>query len=100
SFARRGRVRAELYLNAKERERVKNLFDAVVTRRAELEQRFVGPLSWERLDDKTATRVAQNPEGSITAAANELESIRAGSPSPRGGAYVPGAQRACRAGRR
>ena len=62
-------------MNAKERARVKALFDAVATRRAEVEQRFGGALSWERLDDKTASRIATYREGRITAAPTELDNI-------------------------
>jgi hypothetical protein len=75
SFARRQRVRVECYMNAKERDRVKGLFDLVAEQRIEIERRFGAALSWERLDARTASRIATYRQGSITADSKELEDI-------------------------
>ena len=75
SFARRQRVRVECYMNAKDRDRVKRLFDALAEDRVQVERRFGAELSWERLDDKTASRIATYRQGSITADRKDLESI-------------------------
>jgi CBS domain-containing protein len=74
SFARGQRVRVECYLNANNRDRVKELFDALVEHRSEIEQRFGAELSWERLDSKTASRIAAYRKGSITGDRKHLES--------------------------
>lgn len=74
SFARGQRVRVECYLNANSRDRVKELFDTLAEHRAEIEQRFGGELSWERLDSRTASRIAAYRDGSITADRKQLES--------------------------
>ena len=62
-------------MNAKDRDRVKRLFDALAERRFEIEQAFGGPLAWERLDAKTPSRIATYREGRVTAPPHELESI-------------------------
>jgi hypothetical protein len=62
-------------MNAKERDPVKQLFDAVAEKRVDVERVFGGPLTWERLDEKTASRVAIYREGRITVAPDELENV-------------------------
>ncbi|MFN9373344.1 MAG: DUF4268 domain-containing protein [Planctomycetaceae bacterium] len=47
----------ELYIDRGETVENKRIFDQLLTRRAEIEHRFGGPLTWERLDQKQACRI-------------------------------------------
>jgi CBS domain-containing protein len=58
SFARRKRLRVEIYLDYGEKYENKTRFQELLDRREELEERFGEPLEWERMDDKRACRIA------------------------------------------
>ncbi len=47
----------ELYIDRGDTEENKRIFDALVTRKAEIDTAFKEVLSWERLDDKRACRI-------------------------------------------
>jgi Domain of unknown function (DUF4268) len=47
----------ELYIDTGDREENKRIFDTVHGRKAEIEQAFGSSLSWERLDEKRASRI-------------------------------------------
>lgn len=47
----------ELYIDRGESSENKRIFDALIARKAEIEAKFGGPLSWERLDLKRASRI-------------------------------------------
>jgi hypothetical protein len=47
----------ELYLNTKDKSENKRIFDLLYEKKGDIEQAFGAPLSWERLDDKNASRV-------------------------------------------
>ncbi|MFL1596226.1 DUF4268 domain-containing protein [Rhodococcus ruber] len=54
-----GKLRIEAYLDLKDRDVTKQLFDQFATERAHWEARVgAGAFSWERLDDKRASRIA------------------------------------------
>jgi len=76
SFAQGERVRAELYIDFGDVESNKAFFDRLFAERSPLEQDFGEPLSWERLDDKRASRIAVYSQGSIEAEPEELSRIR------------------------
>ncbi len=63
SFAKKGRVRAELYVDQGDTERNKFLFDSLQAHQGAIEQQFGEPLKWERLDDARASRIAIYREG-------------------------------------
>lgn len=65
SFALGDRVRTELYFGTSDAELNKRLFDSLYEQKEEVEKEFGEPLEWERLDDKTASRVALYRPGSI-----------------------------------
>lgn len=48
---------AELYIDMEDAARNKALFDALNARKDAIEAAFGGPLTWERLDEKRASRV-------------------------------------------
>lgn len=77
SFAQGGRVRVDVYLNQPETEQNKALFDRLLSRKTEFESEFGEPLSWERLDEGKASRVAVYRAGSIGEDERELIAIRA-----------------------
>ena len=76
SFAQGGRVRAELYLGTARQEENKRLFDGLDSQRAELEQAFGEALAWERLDGRTASRIAIYRTGSIADAPEALHAYQ------------------------
>lgn len=75
SFAQGGKVRAEIYIDLQDKDRNKKLFDRLREQQFEIEKEFGDSLSWERLDDRRACRIAVYREGSIdisTAMRDEL----------------------------
>jgi hypothetical protein len=77
SFAQGGRIRAEAYIDRGDADRNKALFDDLAEQREAIEREFKGPLTWERLDDRRASRVAVYRDGTIDSSDEELSEIRA-----------------------
>jgi predicted transcriptional regulator len=79
SFARRKRFRVELYIYPGDKEKNKQLFDALYMHKfqiqAELES-VPGSFEWERIDDKRASRIAIYRDGSIRDDADTLSKLR------------------------
>ncbi len=65
AFASRGRVRAELYIDTGDAENNKAFFDSLKADNTSIENEFGETLSWERLDDRRASRVAIYRDGYI-----------------------------------
>jgi len=76
SFAQGKRVRAEVYINLGEKEWNKKAFDALAEQKEAIEREFGESLTWERLDDKEASRIATYRAGSIDDDSQTLEDIR------------------------
>jgi hypothetical protein len=78
-FAQNNRVRVEVYIDLGDREKNKALFDALELpgEKEEIEAECLAPLSWEKLDEKRASRIAAYREGSIDASDEELREIHA-----------------------
>ncbi len=53
----RDEAAVELYIDTEDKDENKRLFDGLHERKAEIEESFGSALSWERLDDKRASRV-------------------------------------------
>jgi hypothetical protein len=66
-FAHGDRVRVELYIDQGDTARNKEFFDQLHRRREPIEAELGPALSWERLDDKRASRIAAYRQGSIGA---------------------------------
>ena len=76
SFAHGNKVRAEIYIDTGDAEKNKAIFDSLKADKASIEAEFGEALSWERLDDKRASRVAVYREGSINDSEERLEETR------------------------
>ena len=77
SFARRSRFRIELYIDTGDQIQNKDIFDALYSRKTEIETKLREKLSWERLDSRRASRVALYYEkASITNPPEELAKLQ------------------------
>lgn len=57
----------DLYIDTTDKEENKRIFDVLYGKRQEIEKAFGAPLSWERLDDKRASRIRYTiKEGGLT----------------------------------
>lgn len=65
------RAAVEIYIDTGDKERNKTFFDLLCAEKAEIESDFGEALSWQRLDDKRASRVRKYIEG--LGSLNELE---------------------------
>ena len=65
SFARRGRLRHELYIDRTTQAECKRLFDHLLAQRERFEEAYGRPLDWERLDDGKASRIAEYASGRV-----------------------------------
>lgn len=77
TFPQGDRVRVELYLNRRDREANKELFDSLHEREREIEAKIGSALEWERLDDRQASRIAVYRDGSIDDDEQTLTEIKA-----------------------
>jgi hypothetical protein len=76
SFAAKGRLRADLYINFTAAERNKAFLAALMADKDAIEAQFGEALSWEMLDGKRASRVACYQGGAIDDPADVLERHR------------------------
>lgn len=76
AITNRGRIRVELYIDTGTRDANKALFDALQIRSAELERLLDTELSWERLDNRKASRVATYHDLPATVALHEDPELR------------------------
>lgn len=77
NFSSGGKARAELYIDLEDFEKNKYVFDELKARRCEIEKMFDEELSWERLDDRRASRLAFYRDASIYDSDSDLESVHA-----------------------
>lgn len=70
------KTRVEVYIDLRDAETNKALFDWLHGQKEVIEKACGFPLEWERLDTKRATRIAVYRNGSIDSSAEELEKIR------------------------
>jgi hypothetical protein len=76
SFAAKGNVRVEIYIDSGDLENNKHRFDELFQNREIIESELQEKLTWERLDDKRACRIALYREGSIEWSSEELQMLR------------------------
>lgn len=75
SFARKRRLRIELYIDYADKDTNKSLFDSLLARRAHIEGRIGEPLEWERLDQKRASRIAIYTKAQVLADVDNISLI-------------------------
>ena len=49
--------RVELYIDRNDGDENKSIFDTLYERKEDIEKTFGGPLEWQRLDDRRASRI-------------------------------------------
>jgi len=65
SFARGGRLRNELYIDSGSQEDNDRTFEALATQREKIERAYGGPLEFEQLEGRRASRVADYTDGDV-----------------------------------
>ncbi len=65
AFAEGDRARVEVYIDCGDATKNKDLFDRLYQERSEIEAELGETLSWERMDDRRASRIAAYRNGSI-----------------------------------
>lgn len=76
AFTQQG-LRSEVYIDRGDKDINKHIFDALHAARAEIEAQFGMALSWERLDERRASRVGIYREVTIASPPEELDEARA-----------------------
>ena len=76
NFSQGGKARAELYIDLGDHEKNKYVFDQLFNMKGEIEGSLGQEISWERLDNKRASRLALYIDGSIEESDSELEKIK------------------------
>jgi hypothetical protein len=69
-------VRAEIYFDCGDKAKNEQLFDCLRSQAKAIEEDFGEVLSWERLDERRACRIAAYHDGSIDADSEQLVEIR------------------------
>lgn len=73
SFARRSRLRHELYIDRPTQAECKRLFDHLLAQRDRFEEAYGRPLEWERLDEGKASRIAEYATGRVATTSHHDE---------------------------
>lgn len=76
NFSQGGKARAELYIDLGDQEKNKYVFDQLSNIKSELENSLGEKLSWERLDNKRASRLALYTDSSIEDSDSDLEKTK------------------------
>lgn len=76
SFAANDKVRADIYIDCGDKGKNGQLFDCLYLQRDNIEKQFGSQLTWQRLDEKRACRIADYRDGDIDVDTTELEEIK------------------------
>jgi len=76
AFAIGRRARVDCYIDTGDAIRNKRIFDSLHSRKHSIEAAFERSLTWERLDEKRASRIAVYRTGSISSSMDELAELR------------------------
>jgi hypothetical protein len=76
AFTRGNRFRAEFYIDAGDQVVNKRLFDELKSQEREIEGKFGDRLSWERMEDRRASRIAAYHVGAIQDSPGELKGLQ------------------------
>lgn len=74
-FSRKG-LRTELYIDTASQEKNKGIFDALHRSAEDIQKEFDRPLTWQRLDNRKASRIAIHHDATIAAPEEELIAAR------------------------
>lgn len=77
SFAQTRQLRVELYIDTGDQQKNKRIFDRLHSSKEAIEASLGESLSWERIDEKRASRIAIYYAGSITDDEDSLAELRA-----------------------
>ena len=75
-FGHQNMARVEVYIRHTDQEWNKNLFDRIEEQKDKIETELSESLEWQRLDDKTASRIAVLHQGSIEDDEETLDKLR------------------------
>lgn len=75
SFSRGGKVRVEIYLDCRDKQKNEQLFDCLLAQKEQIESAVGHSLEWERLDERRACRIAVYRDGEIDADTTTLVEI-------------------------
>jgi hypothetical protein len=76
TFGRGTKVRVELFIDTRDKQRNKAIFDALKNEQPVVEAEFGNSLSWEPLPKKDGSRIASDRDGSINDDDNTLREIK------------------------
>ncbi|WP_257784936.1 DUF4268 domain-containing protein [Neomoorella thermoacetica] len=76
AFRTKARFSVEVYIDTGEKEKNKQFFDRLYAQKEGIEKEINMTLSWERLDNARACRIAVYREGSIDASEEELNELQ------------------------
>jgi len=77
NFYRNSKVSVEIYIDCGDKAQNEAIFDALQSKQAAIEAELGHPLTWERIDNKRACRIAVYRDGDIEADTGTLADIRA-----------------------
>ncbi len=76
NFTQDNKARAELYIDLGSKEKNRFVFNELEKRKEDIESNLGEEISWERLDNKRASRLALYIDGSIESSGQDLENIK------------------------
>lgn len=76
NFAQGKEARVDVYIDNKDQEWNKDLFDQLMDQKVSIESELSEPLEWQRLDHRRASRIAVLRQGSIDDNEEKLEEIK------------------------
>lgn len=76
NFSQGGKARAELYIDLGDQEKNKYVFDQLLNQKEKIESDLGEAVSWERLDNKRASRLALYTDGAIDDSDSDLERVK------------------------
>lgn len=77
NFNRNNKVSVEIYIDCGDKAQNESIFDALQSRQSAIETELGHPLTWERIDNKRACRIAVYRDGDIDVDTETLADIRA-----------------------
>lgn len=76
SFSQGGKVRVEIYIDCGDKAKNEELFDCLLQSKTQIESEIGTELSWERLDNRRACRIAVYRDGDIDMDSDVLSEIK------------------------